>query len=85
MSTTILEISYNLLLDFKNEKVPLIKALDIFIYKNNEDKNPYRINIIMEKGDSELKDMMKGEQIDFFTIFSMFKDLLTGLTRMNLS
>ena len=39
----------------------------------------------MEKGDSELKDMMKGEQMEFFTIFSMFKDLLTGLTRMNLS
>ena len=64
-----MEISYNLLLDFKNEDVPLIKALDIFIYKNNDEKNPYRINIIMEKGDSELKDMMKGEQMDFFTVF----------------
>ena len=39
----------------------------------------------MEKGDSELKDMIKGEQMEFFEIFSMFKDLLTGLIRMNLS
>ena len=69
MSTTILEISYNLLLDYKKEDVPLIKALDIFIYKNNDDENPYRINIIMEKGDSELKDMMDGKQKDFFTLF----------------
>ena len=69
MSSTILEISYNLLLDFKKENVPLIKALDIFIYKNNEDENPYKINIIMEKGDSELKDMMDGKPKDFLTVF----------------
>ena len=33
LSTTLLEISFNLLLDFKNEDVPLIKAIDVFIYK----------------------------------------------------
>ena len=44
------------------------------------------INIIMEKADSELKKIMKNlKQFDFFTLIQLLKDVLVGLTRMDLS
>ena len=72
LSGTALEISFNLLLDYFYEDVPLIKALDVFIYKLNDDYNPYMINIIMEMADTDLKKMMKSQnqkQMDFFNLF----------------
>ena len=36
LSWTTLEISYNLLLDFGDKDVPLIKAVDVFINKTKD-------------------------------------------------
>ena len=41
----------------------------------------------MEKADRELTDLLKEKNkgLDFFTFFSLVKDVLIGLTRMDLS
>ena len=84
-----LEISYHILFDFKDEDVPLIKSEDIFINKSPEASTPpYMINIIMEKADKELMEIIKEsgyKPMNFFNIFILIKDLLTGLTRMHLA
>ena len=59
----------------------------MFINKLNDNLTPYKINIIMEKADGELTDLLKEKNkgLDFFTLFSLVKDVLIGLTRMDLS
>ena len=44
------------------------------------------INIIMQKADDELKKIMDANKcMEYFALFSLFKDGLIGLTRMVLS
>ena len=49
-------------------------------------ENPYNINIVMQRGELELSDLIiKGECWDLFRLLQLFKNILIGLTRMNLS
>lgn len=64
----------------------MIKALDLFIFKLVDTENPYNINIVMERGEIELRNLIKKDECwDFFSILQLFKNILIGLTRMNLS
>ena len=51
-------MSLNLLFDFKNTKIPLLKCEDIFLKFNNK-KNSYILSLIMEQGNTDLREIIR--------------------------
>ena len=48
----------NLLFDFKNTKIPLLKCEDIFLKFDNQ-KNSYVLSLIMEQGNTDLREIIR--------------------------